>query len=183
MAEPDASATTPAPSRTAKWTLFIFLGVWFGIQVLVPLRHLLYPGSPSWNEQGHKFAWQMKLRDKKARAVFTVYDPASGKKWHIRPRRILARHQARKVGTRPELILQFAHHLADVWALERKIEGVQVRARVCASLNGRKPALLIDPNRDLMRIEYSVRHADWVLPLRQPFERPPGRTRRRGLNC
>jgi len=31
---------------------------------LVPLRHLLYPGYVSWNEQGHRFAWQMKLRDK-----------------------------------------------------------------------------------------------------------------------
>ncbi len=92
-------------------------------------------------------------------------------------------HQARKVGSRPEMILQFAHYLADVWATEKNIEGVEVRARVCASLNGRRGALLIDPNRDLVRIKRSVRHADWILPLRQPFERPPGRTRRRDLRC
>ena len=39
-----------------------------------------------------------------------------------------------------------------------------MRARVCASLNGRKPALLIDPERDLTRVERNLRHADWILP-------------------
>ncbi len=125
----------------------------------------------------------MKQRDKKAHAQIILRDPATGKEWRLRPRRYLMPHQARKVGSRPEMVLQFAHYLADVWAKEKNIEGVGVRAWVCVSLNGRKPALLIDPHRDLARIEHSVRHADWVLPLRQPFERPPVRTHRRGLSC
>ena len=183
MAEPGAAATGHAPSRAAKWTLFVFLGAWLAFQVLVPLRHLLYSGSPSWNEEGHRFAWQMMLRDKQAFATFIVRDPASGKRWTVLPRQLLLPHQARKVAARPEMIRQFAHYLADVWAKEKNIEGVGVRAWVCVSLNGRKPALLIDPQRDLARIEHSVRHADWVLPLRQPLERPPGRTHRRDLRC
>lgn len=81
------------------------------------------------------------------------------------------------------MILQFAHHLARIWAEEGDIEGVEVRARVCASLNGRKAALLIDPERDLARIERNLSHADWILPLEQPFERPPGRTHRHVLSC
>ena len=88
-----APARTP-PSTAAKAALLGFIAVWLGFQVLFPLRHLLYPGSPSWNEQGHKFAWQMKLRDKKARAVFTVRDPASGREWRVTPRRYLLRHGA-----------------------------------------------------------------------------------------
>ncbi len=183
MAEPGAATTGHTSSRAARWTLFVFLAAWLAFQVLVPVRHLLYPGSPSWNEEGHKFAWQMMLRDKQTDALFTVRDPATGKEWKLRPRRYLMPHQARKVGVRPELVLQFAHHLADVWAREKNIEGVEVRARVCASLNGRRGALLIDPNRDLVQIKRGVRHADWILPLRQPFERPPARTRRRDLRC
>ncbi len=183
MAEPGTAAAGHAPSRAAKWTLFVFMGAWLGFQVLMPLRHVLYPGSPSWSEEGHKFAWQMKLRSKKSFTRFIVRDPATGREWKIRPRRYLMRHQARKVGERPELILQFAHHLADVWATKKNIEGVEVRARVCASLNGRRGALLIDPNRDLVQIKRGVRHADWILPLRQPFERPPARTRRRDYRC
>ena len=177
-----ASARTP-PTKAAKLTLLGFIALWLGFQVLFPLRHLLYPGSPSWNEEGHRFAWQMKLRDKKGRAVFTLRDPASGQEWRATPRRYLLRHQARKVATRPDMILQFAHYLARIWAEQRGIEGVEVRARVCASLNGRPAALLIDPERDLTKIERSLRHADWVLPLEQPFERPPSRTSRRDLSC
>jgi hypothetical protein len=35
-------------------------------QTLVPFRHLLYPGNVSWTEEGHRFAWHMKLRSKVA---------------------------------------------------------------------------------------------------------------------
>ena len=58
-----------------------------------------------------------------------------------------------------------------------------MRARVCASLNGRRVQLLIDPERDLTKVERNLRHADWVVPLTQPFERPPDRERRRDLDC
>ena len=179
---PSAAARRP-PSKAAKLTLLGFIGLWLAFQVLFPLRHLLYPGSPSWNEEGHRFAWQMKLRDKKARPIFTVRDPASGDEWRVRPRDYLLRHQARKVGTRPDMRLQYAHYLARLWAEEEGIEGVEVRVRVCVSLNGRPAALMIDPTRDLTKIERDLGHADWVLPLEQPFERPPNRTRRRDLSC
>jgi vitamin K-dependent gamma-carboxylase-like protein len=171
------------PLRTGQKVLLGFIGVWLAFQVAVPLRHFLYPGNPSWTEQGHRFAWQMKLRDKDATAAFRVRDPASGREWRIEPRAYLARHQAEEMASRPDMILQLAHHLARVWAEQRGIAGVEVRARVCASLNGRKAALLIDPERDLARVERSLRHADWILPLEQPFERPEPRTGLVDLHC
>jgi len=160
-----------------------FIALWIGIQILVPLRYLLYPGNVSWTEEGHRFAWMMKLRDKDAVARFTVRDPATGRQWRVTPERYLLRHQVGEMESRPDMILQFAHHLARVWAEERKIAGVEVRARVCASLNGRKAELLIDPERDLARIPRSLRHADWILPQTQPFERPEPRAGRVELDC
>lgn len=160
-----------------------FIALWIGIQILVPLRYLVYPGNVSWTEEGHRFAWMMKLRDKDAEAHFTVRDPGSGREWRVSPERYLLRHQVGEMESRPDMILQFAHHLAREWEKERGITGVEVRARVCASLNGRKPELLIDPQRDLARIERSLRHADWILPQKQPFERPQPRTGRVELDC
>jgi vitamin K-dependent gamma-carboxylase len=160
-----------------------FIGLWLAFQILVPVRHLLYPGQQSWTEQGHRFSWQMKLRDKQARAMFFVRDPASGREWRVRPNRYLARHQAREMPARPDMVLQFAHYLARVWAEQRGIQGVEVRARVCASLNGRKAALMVDPQRDLARVERNLRHADWILPLEEPFERPEPRRGRVELSC
>jgi hypothetical protein len=163
--------------------MIIFMGLWLAFQVLYPLRHLLYPGSPSWNEEGHRFAWQMKLRDKESEATFIVRDPDSGDRWRVFPEDLLLPHQARKVASRPDMILQFAHYLARIWAEEYDVPDAEVRAEVCVSLNGRKAARLIDPERDLTKIERNLLHADWVLPLEQPFERPPERTGRRALRC
>ena len=160
-----------------------FIAAWIGIQILVPLRYLFYPGNVSWTEEGHRFAWMMKLRDKDAEARFTVRDPASGREWRVEPERYLLRHQVGEMESRPEMILQFAHYLARVWAEERQIAGVEVRARVCASLNGRPAALLIDPQRDLARVERNLRHADWILSLTLPFERPEPRAGRVDLSC
>ncbi len=176
-------AQSVSPSKAAKLALLGFIIVWFSFQILFPLRHLLYPGSPSWNEEGHRFSWQMKLRDKRTRAVFTVRDPATGTEWDITPRDLLLRHQAGKVGSRPDMVLQYAHYIARLFDEQEGIENVEVRARVCASLNGRPAQLLYDPEVDLTKIERNLAHADWVMPLVTPFERPPERTRRRDLDC
>lgn len=103
--------------------------------------------------------------------------------WTVYPEDFLLPHQARTMPSRPDMVLQFAHHLAQVWKDEEGLERVEVRARVCASLNGRRGALLIDPERDLVPIERDLWPADWILPLDQPFERPPERTRRREIVC
>lgn len=173
----------PAAGRTAKLALAGFIIIWFGFQILFPFRYLLYPGNPSWTEEGHRFAWMMKLRDKRANAVFMVRDPATGDQWEVVPHDLLLRHQAIKVASRPDMILQYAHYIERHAVEQRGIADVEVRAHVCASLNGRPPALLIDPTRDLTKIERNLRHADWILPLDQPFDRPPERTRRRDLSC
>ena len=182
IAQP-APAAPAAPSKLAKRALLAFIIVWFAYQILFPLRHLLYPGSPSWNEEGHRFSWQMKLRDKRNRAVFTVRDPATGTEWDITPYDLLERHQAGKVGSRPDMVLQYANYIAQLFAEQEGIEGVEVRVRVCASLNGRPAQLLYDPEVDLTKIERNLAHADWVMPLVTPFERPPDRERRNDLDC
>ena len=137
------------------------------VQLLLPLRHYLYPGNVSWTEEGHNFSWHMKLRTKAGEAVFTVTHPQSGQTWTIKPDDYLKRHQAVKL-MKPDLILQFAHHLAE----EKRREGydnVEVRARVMVSLNGRQPQLLIDPNVDLAKEQMGLLPARWIVPLTTPL--------------
>jgi hypothetical protein len=144
------------------------LAAYLAVQFLLPLRHYLYPGNVSWTEEGHNFAWHMKLRTKVGEAVFTVTHPQSGQTWTIKPEDYLKSHQVMKMTTKPELILLFGHYLAE----EKKREGyenVEVRARVMVSLNGRQPQLLIDPNVDLAKEELSLLPAPWILPLTTPL--------------
>jgi hypothetical protein len=66
---PHADRQTTALTISQKLTaglLFAFIAT----QCLVPFRHWLYPGSVHWTEEGHLFAWHMKLRYKSGRAAF-----------------------------------------------------------------------------------------------------------------
>jgi len=163
-----APSTPPLPETWQRRWVLGFLGVWIAFQVLMPLRHLLYPGNVSWTEEGHRFAWMMKLRDKKGEATFVVKNPASNESWFINPARHLMPRQARKMATRPDMILQFAHYLGEQFAAVG-IPGVEVYALVEVSLNGRPRALMIDPKRDLMTVRRDLAVADWILPLDLPL--------------
>jgi vitamin K-dependent gamma-carboxylase len=145
------------------------LASYLAIQLLLPFRHYLYPGNVSWTEEGHNFSWHMKLRTKRGDALFTITHPATGKTWTVDPSEHLEFRQVMKMSTKPDLILQYSHYLAN----EKRKEGydnVEVRARVTASLNGRKPQLLIDPNVDLAKESASLLPARWIVPLTTPLE-------------
>ena len=53
------------------------LAVYVAVQLLVPLRHLLYPGDVAWTEEGHRFSWRMKLREKEQTLEFLVTAPST----------------------------------------------------------------------------------------------------------
>jgi hypothetical protein len=168
---PDATPapTTPVPiTSTSQKLVAGLLAAYFAVQVVLPLRHYLYPGNVSWTEEGHNFSWHMKLRTKGGEVVFTVTHPATGQTWTIKPQDYLATHQVVKMATKPDLLLHFAHYLAE----KKRREGydnVEVRARVMVSLNGRQPQLIIDPNVDLTKVEVSLLPARWIMPLTTPL--------------
>lgn len=140
----------------------------FLVQVLLPLRHFAYPGVVHWTEEGHRFSWHMKLRSKRAQGINLVaIQPATGRWWSVDPRRFLTLEQMREMSTDPELLRQFSHHVA-ARMRARGYPGVQVRAWVPVSLNGRPHQLLVDPSVDLAAQPRSLRPAGWILPLEPP---------------
>jgi hypothetical protein len=74
--------------------------------------------------------------------------------------------------TRPELIRQYAHHVADL-AAEREPSKPRPAIHVVAwvSLNGRKPQHMIDDDVDLAAEPATLGTPTWVVPLRAPL--PP----------
>lgn len=160
-----------APSVTAidtKPWVFGFLAAFVLVQLVIPLRYLLYPGNVAWTNEGLMFAWRMKLDDRRGTARFVVKDPITGRTWEVDPHGYLPAQQAERLATNPDMILQFAHYLENAWHQDRAVPNVEVRATVMCSLNGREPALLIDPDRDLTQVERTWRHYDWILPLGTP---------------
>jgi hypothetical protein len=172
------TGTRPAPlepqapaqeRRPAAW-LTVLLCVHFAVQVLVPLRHWLYPGPVLWNEEGFLFSWHMKIMEKRANARFEATDPATGEHWHVDPLRYLTEKQAYRTVTHPDMLATFARHVSEEYARQGR-PGVEVRAWVAVRLNGRPRQLLVDPAVDLAAYRYSLAPRPWVLPLEGPGAR------------
>ncbi|NJK32584.1 MAG: HTTM domain-containing protein [Deltaproteobacteria bacterium] len=161
---------TAAPGRIQ--AIWIPVSLWLAVQIAMPLRHHIYPGDVAWTEEGHNFSWRMKLRSNRGKASFRVRDPETGNEWRVNPQRDLNKRQLRKMAGKPDLILQYAHYVAEVES-EKLGHRVEVRADVFNSLNYRKPQRLIDPERDLAQVEASLLPADWILPFEwTPVKRP-----------
>jgi hypothetical protein len=159
-----AKAVASAGARPAMNLTLGLLGIYLAVQLLVPLRHHLYPGNVSWTEEGHRFAWHMRLRDKDGEAQFFATDPVSGQTWEIDTGEYLTNGQEDEMAGRPDMILQLSHHIADRLR-EQGYGQVEVRATVMSSLNSREEQLLIDPTVDLAAQSRSLRHADWINDL------------------
>jgi vitamin K-dependent gamma-carboxylase len=158
------SRPEPPPRSWRRRITAGLVGAYLLVQVLVPLRHFLYPGEVSWTEEGHRFSWHMKLRGKIGTARFTAKDPDTGAEWRILPTEHLTQRQVRKMATRPDMVLQFAHHLAEVFRRAGHPR-IEIRATVTASLNARPYQPLVDPGVDLAAQPRTLGPAPWILPL------------------
>jgi vitamin K-dependent gamma-carboxylase len=164
---PDVRPTAGSPLQQR--IIVTLIGVYLAAQLLIPFRHLLYPGTVHWTEEGHRWSWHMKLRSKDCRGAFFVEDPVSGATAVVKPERFLAEHQTGKVLARPDMILQFAHFLRDKWQASG-FEQVEVRAKIRCSLNGRPYQVYVDPDVDLAAEQRTLGHVPWIVPLRTPLD-------------
>lgn len=157
-----------APGAMRRRVVAGFLAVFVAIQILFPFRHFLYPGNSNWTEEGHRFAWHMKLRSVSAEATYFVYDPVSGDSGVVEATDFVNEAQAARMAPYPDMVLQLAHEIA----AELRADGyddIEVRAEVFASLNGREPQRLIDPSVDLGSEPRNLMPAAWILPLEEPL--------------
>ncbi|MGH1348262.1 MAG: HTTM domain-containing protein [Nannocystales bacterium] len=156
------------PKRASVWAALWV--AYLSVQILVPLRHHLYPGDVAWTEEGHVCSWRMKLRSKKGSVKFRVVDVVTQETWTVDPKTELTKRQARKIRGKPELIRQYANHLVERYRRdEDRIVNVYVDAMT--ALNYRKPQRFIDPDFELGHEPASLGPYRWVLPMK--WSEPP----------
>ncbi len=158
------------PSRPKRILVLSFVTIYIAIQLLVPLRHFLYPGGIEWTYMEHRFSWQMMLRNYRLITFFYVTDPNSGEIYQIRPETYLNRGQIQRMGWRPDMVQQFAHFLAEIGP-RTGIKPLRVEVRMFVSVNGRKPRLFFDPNVDLNAEPRTWGRPRWLLQVHEPL--PP----------
>lgn len=142
------------------WTFFI--GAYFLIQLLLPLRHHLFEGNVGFTEEGHRLSWRMMLRAKTGSiGVYTV-DKKTGTRDRINLKNYLSRDQQAAIVGQPDMIWQFAQRLKKEYQGNGQDIAVYVDCKV--SLNGHNRKPLIDSNVDLASVPWEpFRHSKWIL--------------------
>ena len=158
---PFVPAPSVSPSSTARvgTTGALVLLAFAAVQILLPLRHHLYPGDVAWTEEGHRFAWRMMLRAKMGNADFVIVD--NGAVTDVDVDRYLTRWQQLAMGPRPDMLQQFAHYLASDYEAKTG-RRPKVYANSAVSLNHGERALLLKENVDLAATRRSLLAVDWI---------------------
>ena len=152
-----------AKKSPARFALFGFLGLFVGLQILLPMRHVLYNENTSWTERNHHFSWHMKLRGKTTAIRFYTRNLGNGQWAKFKLEEHLKLHQLMRMTRDPWMIRDFALFIEDYYR-HLGISDIEVRVFALCSLNGRKPQLLIDPKVDLT----ADLPSDWIVPLEAP---------------
>lgn len=156
------TTTATAHRRLPRWGMAV-LGAYLAFQVLFPWRYLLYPGNLFWTEEGYRFSWRVMLMEKAGTATFFVKDRQTGREGVVNNGEFLCAHQEKQMAMQPDMIVQFAHFLADFYT-RNGVKNPAVRAEVYVTLNGRPGQLLIDPQLDLTTVRDSWMPKNWILP-------------------
>ena len=137
--------------------------LFFIIQLLFPLRYLLYPGELFWTEQGYRFSWRVMLMEKAGYAQFTVNDD-TGKQIIVNNTAFLTPLQEKMMATQPDVLLQYAHLLRDYYA-QHGFHNPNVYVDSYVALNGRLGKPLVDSAINLARERDSFTPKSWITPL------------------
>jgi hypothetical protein len=136
--------------------------LYFLIQLLLPLRHFLFPGSVFWTEEGHRMAWHMMLRTKSGQLSFQARKP-NGEVIPIQLQDYFTALQIRSMSRSPDMIWQ----ASQIVLRELRAQGhedIALYAQSSVSLNGGPWKPLIDPSADFARISWkSFERSEWVL--------------------
>jgi hypothetical protein len=153
-------------TRKAK---YLVIAIFFGIQLVLPYRYLLYPGELFWTEEGYRFSWRVMLMEKSGYAQFKIVNGDTGKWFYVDNSDFLTPFQEKQMAFQPDFILEFANHLKQHFEKDGH-NNVQVYVDSQVSLNGRLSTKYIDPKVDLAQEKESFSHKNWIIPLKDEIK-------------
>lgn len=169
-AEKSLPTVEAQPSVKERKQVNALLGVFIAFQILVPFRYLLYPGNIFWTEQGFRFSWRVMLMEKSGYAEFYLVQPDTRAELKINTGNHLTRTQEKMMSTQPDMILQYAHYLNEVyqdttlyWGDKSfRFKNPEVHAEIYVTLNGRPSQLYVDKKYNLAAIPNDLSNRYWL---------------------
>ncbi|HMG82285.1 MAG TPA: HTTM domain-containing protein [Ferruginibacter sp.] len=166
-----SAQTEDVPARLVfsplkKKLLYSLLSVYILLQIILPLRFLLYPGTLFWTEEGYRFSWRVMLMEKGGTTFFYVKDPATGRKGEVINEDYLTPLQEKMMETQPDMMLQYAHYLSNEYK-KKGIKDPVVTVESYVTLNGSSNQLYIDSTVDLSKEKENFLPKKWILPFKK----------------
>ena len=147
------------------WPARIALGLaaaFLALQILIPFRHLAYPGNVRWTEEGYLFSWRVLVTEKTGMVKYRVASSDFQGERLVLPEQYLTPLQVERMAYQPDMILATAHIVRDEF-IARGHDGVEVRADAFVAYNGRPAARLVDPDVDLAGVRAGLGPKPWIL--------------------
>lgn len=143
---------------------FTVVGIYFAIQLLLPIRHYFIPDNVLWTEEGHRLSWRMMLRSRAGKGEFKVVNNDTGEKTIIKSEKFLTSKQRRKVFAYPDFAWQFAGYLKKEFSQNGENISVYLENSQI-SINRRPYTPFINPKTDLANTPWlPFEHHEWILP-------------------
>jgi len=145
--------------------LLIFCGgMYFLIQLLLPIRHQFFKDDVLWTEEGHRLSWRMMLRSRTGKIQFKVVNTTTEASHIIDLKEYLTKKQMGKIASYPDFIWQFAQFLKQDYAANgEKISVHAMKSKV--SINGKPYKAFINPKVDLANEKWEhFAHHEWIYP-------------------
>jgi vitamin K-dependent gamma-carboxylase len=138
------------------------LALYMLVQLLLPLRHVLFPGSVFWTEEGHRMAWHMMLRTKSGHISYEART-ADGQQIPVQLDDYFTSLQIRAIARSPDMIWQAAQIiLRDLRA--KGYTDIALYAHAEVSLNGSPVKTYVDPKADFAKIAWEpYKRSPWIL--------------------
>ncbi|MFK7948216.1 MAG: HTTM domain-containing protein [Saprospiraceae bacterium] len=150
--------------------ILIVLSLHFLMQLILPLRHHLYPDSVMWNEEGHRYAWRMMLRAKSGSVTFSIIDNKTGEKHFVRPTEYVTPKQSSSLAIHPDMLWQFVQVIKKDYA-KKGMTDISIYARSKIRVNKGKYHTFIDPEYDMAKAKWHYfTHSEWILPEPDDFD-------------
>ena len=167
LIESKESSDSPSISVVDKAKFYV-LGLFFLIQIIIPMKRFLYSYDTLWTGESRRFGWRMMSSQHICHITFYARDKKTGETSEYRLDSLSLESKS-DICNYPNHIIQTARMIKG----QAFVQGreVSVHARAYASLNGRKAQELVDPNVDLSEQEEKMFGSfSWIYPLKVKLE-------------
>ena len=154
------------PIKGSPWVLG-FVIIYTSLQILIPLRHLLYKRGLQWTHEGSNFSWRMMADHHETNVSITIEDPRTKGVYIVDPRKLLNDKQL-MMATNPYMLFQYVQFLKRLTKQHMGIKDPIIRADIQVSVNGKPFQYMFDPTCNLSEVSYSpFQDLKWVLPFKE----------------